>query len=114
MAVLSPRLLVEINLNQPESEDKWTIREGISASKYREFRRRSICNSFKNILFHDEIELQRWRDTREFRIRSRDLRDNIKTERILAEAANRVIWAINGFGKLPADFESRIGHLINA
>jgi hypothetical protein len=111
MAVLSPRLLLEINLNEPAQENKWTVRQGINKSKFREFQRRSIQNSFKEIIFHDRTVLERWRNTREFKNRSRDLRDRAKTDELRAEAANRVIWAINGFGKLPEDFESQIINL---
>lgn len=114
MAVLSPRILLEININEPHPEDKWTVRNGISSSKYREFRRRSIQNSFKHIIFHDPEELRIWQKTPEFKTRSSDLRDNVKATRLRAEAANRVIWAINGFGKLPDDFEHRIKSVIDA
>jgi hypothetical protein len=42
MMTLTPRLLAEIDLNVHTEEGKWTVRDGISSSKYREFRRRSI------------------------------------------------------------------------
>jgi len=103
MAVLSPRLLLEVNLNEAAPEDQWTVREGISASKFREFRRRSIHNSFNEIIFHDPDELKAWSRTREFKTRSRELGDRSKRRRLRAEAANRVIWAINGFGRLPQE-----------
>jgi len=114
MAVLSPRILLEIIISEPVPENTWKVREGISSSKYREFRRRSIQNSFKHIIFHDPEELKLWQNTPEFRVRSRDLRDSTKAAGLRAEAANRVIWAINGFGKLPYDFEHRIKSLIDA
>ena len=114
MAVLSPRLLLEININEPAQENIWTVRKSISNSKFREFQRRSIRNSFKEIIFHDRAELERWRNTREFKNRSRALCDRAKADELRAEAANRVIWAINGFGKLPDDFESQINNSIRA
>ena len=108
MIILSPRILLEINLNEPTPETKWTVRKGINNSKFREFRRRSINNSFKEIIFHNRDELEMWKNTREFKARSLDLRDKIKAKHLREEAAKRVIWAINGFGRLPEDFESRI------
>jgi hypothetical protein len=57
MVVLSPRLLLEINLTTPCPEDHWTVQNGISTRKYREFRRRAIANSFKDILFHEPAVL---------------------------------------------------------
>lgn len=112
MVVLSPRLLLEINLNERAPEDTWTVRKGINASKFREFRRRSIQNSFREIIFHDPNELKIWRNTREFKDRSRDLCNNAKADELRLDAANRVIWAINGFGKLQENLESRINNLV--
>ncbi len=114
MAVLSPRILLEISINGPVPEDTWTVREGISSSKYREFRRRSIKNSFKHIISHDPEELKLWQSTPEFKARSRELRDSAKAAGLRTEAANRVIWAINGFGRVPHDFEHRIKNVIDA
>src|SRR5262245_2654371 len=57
MMTLSPRLLAEIDLTVQAPEDKWFVRDGISGSKYREFRRRSIQNTYKDILFPDASEL---------------------------------------------------------
>jgi hypothetical protein len=106
MAVLSPRLLVEIDLNVASSEDAWVIRDGISFSKYREFRRRSIGNTFREIIFHDSKELECWRDTPEFKARLRSLADPTVERQLVADAANRIIWGINGFGCVPREFES--------
>ena len=107
IAVLSPRLLLEIRLNEHSPEDTWTIRNGINSSKFWEFRRRSIKNSFKEIIFHDSNELEIWRNTREFKTRSLDLCDKARATELRAGAANRVIWAIDGFDRVPSDFESR-------
>ncbi|MFX1587993.1 MAG: hypothetical protein ACFFC1_07550 [Promethearchaeota archaeon] len=108
MMTISPRLLLEINLNQKCDENDWIIRRGISKSKYWGFRRRSIQNSFKDIIFHDPKELENWRNTREFKIRSEHLRDRNNKDVLIADAAKRVIGAINGFGKIPDDFELRL------
>ena len=58
MMVLSPRLLLEIDLTVQKREDEWFVRDGISASKYREFKRRSIQNAFNDILFSDASQLE--------------------------------------------------------
>ena len=59
MATLSPRLLLEVDLKVASSEDSWAIRDGISSSKYHEFRRRSIGNTFRDVIFHDPRNLSR-------------------------------------------------------
>lgn len=114
MAVLSPRLLVEIDLKVASSEDSWVIRDGISFSKYREFRRRSIGNTFREIIFHDSKELECWRATPEFKARVQTLTDPTVARRFVADAANRVIWGLNGFGRVPEEFESWIKDRVDA
>lgn len=108
MATLSPRLLLEINLNVAASEDSWVVREGISSSKYREFRRRSIGNSFKAIIFHERSTLTEWRSTPEFKRRVDAHRSGAAVQ-LTNEAAARVVWAVNGFGRVPDDFEQWAG-----
>lgn len=114
MAVLSPRLLVEIDLNVASSEDSWVIRDGISFSKYREFRRRSIGNTFREIIFHDPKELECWHNTPEFKARLRSLAETTVARQLVADAANRVIWGLNGFGRVPREFESWIKDRVDA
>lgn len=114
MAVLSPRLIVEINLNVEKPEDCWIIRDGISTSKYREFRRRSIANSFTEIIFHDREELERWRLLPEFKERSVALGEPDRERILLNEAASRVLWAIRGFGRVPPNFESLVKQRFDA
>jgi len=112
MAVISPRLLLEVNLNTTApSEDSWTIQDGISPEKFSEFRRRAIANTFKDIIFHDVDELERWRTQPEFRARIITLSNLTTAQSAVADAANRVIWAINGFGRVPPQFEDWVRHL---
>ena len=114
MVVLSPRLLLEITLNVKSPEDIWKIKDGISSSKYREFRRRSIQNSFREIIFHDESELQCWRKTKEYKSRVSLIRNKNSRQALIQEAASRVIWIVNGCGKVPNDFEEKISPFLNA
>jgi hypothetical protein len=73
MAVLSPRLLLEISLSVQQPESHWIVHDGISNSKYREFRRRAIGNAFKDILFHEPGVLEEWRSVPEYRARVKAL-----------------------------------------
>jgi hypothetical protein len=109
MAVLSPRLLLEINLTVSKPEAWWVVRDGISPSKYREFRRRAIGNAFKDIIFHDAALLEKWRALPEYRQRKAALTDPETRERLVREAASRAIWGLNGFGRVPPNFETWIG-----
>ena len=105
MAVLSPRLLLEVNLKVPRYEHLPLVRDGISASKFREFRHRAIGNSFKEILFSDRAVLEEWQTSREFRARAAALRDPAKAAECLRVASERVKWALSGFGRVPPNWE---------
>src|SRR6202030_167780 len=103
MAVLSPRLLLEINLNVPLAEDAWRIRDGIKAEKYDEFLFKALNNTFKEIIYSDAEELKKWQQLPEYRARRKTLQ-NLDTRReAVAQAANRVIFTLNGFGRMPRE-----------
>jgi len=69
MIALSPRMLAEIDLTIYNTEGSWRINDGIPKSKYWEFRRRTIANTYKEIIFSDEAVLEEWRQTPEFKSR---------------------------------------------
>jgi len=75
MVALSPRLLVEINLNIRDFEGLWIEKEKIPKNKQREYRKRAVENTFKEIIFNDKSILEEWRESTEFRKR-RNLRIN--------------------------------------
>lgn len=112
MAILSPRLLLEVDLAVRETGNTVEVRDRISSSKLREFRRRAIQSSFKEILFSDREELERWRSLPEFRARVACLSDSGKHEAAIHSAAARVHWAMLGFGIVPADFEKHLPELL--
>ena len=101
MAILSPRLLLEIDLNVHKEESYWEFKEGINFSKYREFRRRAINNTFNDILFHDVKELEQWQELPEFKRRCAVIGDIKQRKSELKEAAERVMFALSGFGRVP-------------
>jgi hypothetical protein len=113
MAVLSPRLLLEISLTVQRPEDHWISCEDISSSKYREFRRRAINNTFKDVVFDDPVILEEWRHLPEYNKRRAALADPGTRERLLHEASSRIAWATGGFGRVARDFENWIGKYLD-
>jgi hypothetical protein len=71
MIALSPRMLAEIDLSMRNDEGSWREKDGIPKSKYREFRRRTIANTYKEIVFCDDSVLEEWRQTPEFKTRTK-------------------------------------------
>lgn len=89
MAVLSPRLLLEVELNVASREDERHVKEGISPSKFREFRSGVIRNSFKEIVFGHRKELELWRNEPEFR----------SQVTIMSKSQRKTAWAVRGFDR---------------
>jgi len=108
MALISPRLLLEIDIKSINTKGEFIIRDGISSSKYREFQLRAIKNTYKDIVFNDRHELQKWQELSIFRHRAEIINNPRSREQAIHEGANRVIWAIEGFGKLPSNFEQLV------
>ncbi|MHB8104232.1 MAG: hypothetical protein ACYDG5_01645 [Dehalococcoidales bacterium] len=106
MATLSPRLLLEINLDDFNHANELGIFRDLSTSKFQEFQRITIANSFRDIIFYDSSELEKWRTLPEFVKRVSIVDNALKQKQAIHEAARRIIWAINGFGRVPYNFET--------
>ncbi len=100
MVVLSPRLLLDINLNIRSEEQYWRICDGVPQHKYEEFQRRSIENTFKEIIFHDASVLKQWQSSSCVVCRVAMLRDPLKTGECIEHAAGRIGFGLNGFGRV--------------
>jgi len=103
MAVLSPRLLLEIKLdpNPRRDESLWRVKDEVPADTYAEFRRRSIRNTHKEIIFHDRAALAEWQASDQCKDRVAALADPRRRQVCLWEGAERVKYGLNGFGRLP-------------
>src|ERR1039458_4325418 len=60
LAIISPRLLLKIDLTASQREDQWNIVEGIPAPAFDEYQRRATANAFKDLIFSDEHTLEQW------------------------------------------------------
>jgi hypothetical protein len=113
MAILSPRLLLQIDLNASQPEDQWNIIDGISPTEFDEFRYRATANVFKDIVFSSRRALEQWQSLTEYRIRIESLATSESRSTCRREAAVRVRWALGGFGRVPEDFETWAGTLFD-
>jgi hypothetical protein len=113
LAIISPRLLLKIDLTASRREDQWNIIEGIPAPAFNEFQRRATANAFKDIIFSDAHVLKQWQSLPECRDRIRQLATPESRAASEREAAGRVLWAFNGFGRVPADFETWAGSIFH-
>lgn len=97
LVALSPRLLLEIERTLPAGDNVCRLKQKINKAKYDEFRRRTIGNTFREII-GDENALKKWKNTREF-IERLKMMNNLKTyNRMVYKEGNRELWHINVFG----------------
>jgi hypothetical protein len=82
LVALSPRMLLEIHLCQPMTDSIGIHHhDGVPPSKYREFRRRCIDRTSKEIIFNDRAVLEQWRRTAEYRRRVMEIRTTGRPKR---------------------------------
>jgi hypothetical protein len=98
MVALSPKLLLEIQPRIRAREDQWQIRRSIKRGKLAEFRRRTIGNTFREIIFGERQVLEHWQSTPEFRNRVALMRDVKSYNRLVEAQGSRELWQINVYG----------------
>jgi hypothetical protein len=106
LAILSPRLLLRIDLRTTQREDQWNVIDGITSADLGQFRRCALRSTFKDIVAPDGQVLSQWQSTVECQDRVRSLATAATRAACIHEAATRVLWAVNGFGRVGEDFET--------
>lgn len=97
MVALSPRLLLEIERTIPAREDEWRLLQAIKHRKLEEFRRRTIGNTFREIIGNERI-LKEWKSTREFGERVSMMKNLKNYNKLVRKEGNRELWHINAYG----------------
>ena len=98
MIAISPRLLLEISTSIPAEGDEWYVKDSVKNSKLVEFRRRTIGNTFREIIFDDKSMLEYWQGTREFRQRVETVQEMVSYNALVTREKNRELWLINALG----------------
>jgi hypothetical protein len=97
MVALSPRLMLEVQRLIPAGENEWRIRRSVNPRKVEEFRRRTIGNTFREIIGDRQI-LERWRSAPEFCHRVAAMKDAKHYNRLVGEEGTRELWQLNAYG----------------
>lgn len=98
LVALSPTLLLEILPKVPSGEHQCRLDDHLPLSKIDEFRRRTIGNTFREIIFGSRPLLDRWRATPEFAERVRQMKDATSYNRLVASRGAEELWLINAYG----------------
>jgi len=96
MVALSPKLLLEIERTIPARENECRLRQRIKRRKLDEFRRRTIGNTFREIIGNEKI-LRKWKITPEFSQRVAMMKNVKQYNRIVRKEGNRELWHINAY-----------------
>jgi hypothetical protein len=113
LAILSPRLLLTIDLHRSQPQEEWIIRDGMPVALAAEVQARTLGNTFKALAFSDQETLAAWQVTTAYTERRALLGDRASRLRCLREATMRVLWLLAGAGRVPDDFESWIGRVFD-
>ena len=98
MVALSPRLLLEIRLDQPTVENLPETKDGIEPAKLDQFRQRTIGNTFREIIFGDKALLEQWQATKEFTQRLEIMQRMSDYNIVVARQKGRDLWRLNAYG----------------
>ena len=108
VAVLSPRLLLQIDLTVTQPEDHWILRDEVPTQDLVAFRGALLGHAFKELVAWDRSTLERWGSDLRCRKRIEALSSQEGRDADIAGAAERVAWGVMGL----AEFRmiSRSGH----
>ena len=95
MIALSPRLLLEIDRTDRSCESGWTTINYISPAKLDEFRRRTITNTFRQIIFGHKGMLEDWRMAPEFAERHAVMSDAKNYNAMVMKNPQGELWHVN-------------------
>jgi hypothetical protein len=98
MVALSPSLLLEILPQVAAGVHQCRLDDHISTAKLEDFRRRTIGNTFREIIFGDRPLLEEWQASAEFAARVKQLRGVTSYNRLVAQHSTSELWHLNAFG----------------
>lgn len=99
MVALSPSLLLEILPRIPAGEHQCRLDDHLDARKLDSFRRRTIGNTFREIIFGQSDLLRRWQSSAEFTARHELVRDLKLYNRMVRSRPDGEVWLVNAFGQ---------------
>ena len=98
MVALSPTLLLEILTQVPAGPHQWRIDDGMPLRKIAEYRKRTIGNTFREIIFGTRDALEQWQATTAFEKRAALAKDMKSYNQLVASRGNQELWLLNAHG----------------
>lgn len=100
MVALSPRVIVEIQRTVPADDGELCLVRRIPDSKIDEFRRRTIANTFREVIFGNLQVLQSWKESSEFQRRVDLMKDAQQYNKLVQDEGRRELWLLNAYANL--------------
>ena len=98
MVSLSPRVLLEIERPVPASQDELCSEQPVPHVKVEEFRRRTIANTFREVIFGDKEVLRNWQTSAEFRNRVELMKDTHHYNKLVRDDGRYELWLLSAYG----------------
>lgn len=98
MVALSPTLLLEILPKVKAGEDQCRLEDHVPASKIEQFRKRTIGNTFREIIFSRRLVLEQWQTSAEFQRRVAQMRNMSAYNQLVVKNEQRELWLLNAYG----------------
>ena len=98
MVALSPNLLLEIAPKIPDNEYQWRTKTRMKRGKLAEFRKRTIGNTFREIIFSERPVLEYWQTTADFQRRHTLMRNQKEYNKLIRKEGSRETWSVNAYG----------------
>jgi len=99
MVPLSPRMLLEIQLNASNQHALCLERNQIPKIKMEEYRKRVISCTFREIIFHDKATLNEWKNSPEFKRRVEIMSELSSYNLLISRVGTTEIWKLNAFSQ---------------
>jgi hypothetical protein len=97
MMALSPRMLLVIDRTKPLPSESISNANFISPELMERFRRQTIANTFREIIFSSRDTLEQWRDSDEFQKRHELMKSTRKYNEMVLKSGDLELWGINAF-----------------
>jgi hypothetical protein len=98
LVALSPRLLLEIFPSSRAIGPGGVTLDQINDNKMVEFQKRTIGNTFREIILSDRSVLENWQKSDEFRKRVKDIKKMKSYNKLVSVKKDRELWLINALG----------------
>jgi hypothetical protein len=97
MMALSPRLMLRIDRTRKQAESSISFSNYVPSEIMDEFRRSTIANTYREIIFSSSALLDDWKDSPEFLGRHEMMKSAHQYNLLVAQEGNRELWNINAF-----------------